>query len=296
MKQSSRKFHLLIVMFGLVVIGLALYNMIWKWQEYGTCIIELEPSNLFTTSNLQNNYEPYGYVAHALGSIDGYMYTNSREAFISSYEKGFRIFEVDMVLLKDRTVFCAHDGKEAWYGLDKKFNETTYSELVSKLCLDKYSTLNGSQLLGLLNEYTDALIITDTKYAHIEILRTLVAEAEQQCPSVLERIIPYIASPHELCELHQIYNFRDYILALYRIRVNNNKIVEFVKDCHISTVMMSWNSRYTDEFKEELSRVGAVTYVYSLNDPKIISSFKQRGVGVYSDSYYPEQEYKNSSR
>ena len=33
----------------------------------GASISEIKLEGLFTTSNLQNNYKPYGYIAHGLG-------------------------------------------------------------------------------------------------------------------------------------------------------------------------------------------------------------------------------------
>jgi len=274
--KKSHIFLLILVMGGVFIAG-------------GMCfLLECAPLNLFTPAILQNNYEPYGYVAHALGSIDGRTYTNSKEAFKLNYKKGFRIFEVDMVLLKDGTVFCAHNNVRLKYGLSKAFAETTMDELSGTLCLGKYTPLNGSQLLNLLNEYKDAYIITDTKYSHIAILKTLVAEAKKEYPSVLNRIIPHIAGVEDLRQLRRIYPFQYYMLALYRSSMTDDQVVKFIKDNHISAVMMWWDSRYTDAFKEKLRRVGAVTYVHSLSDPKKIASFREQGVGVYTDCTFSE--------
>ena len=42
---------------------------------------------------LTSGYNPYGFVAHAFGAIDGRGYTNSLEAFQRNYGRGFRVFE-----------------------------------------------------------------------------------------------------------------------------------------------------------------------------------------------------------
>jgi hypothetical protein len=70
-----------------------------------------------------NQYDPYGFVAHAFGSIDRCVYTNTLEAFLRNYGRGFRVFETDVVRLKDGTALLAHDGLERNYGLDKSFRE-----------------------------------------------------------------------------------------------------------------------------------------------------------------------------
>jgi len=274
---------------GLLLNFLMILVVVGVFIAGGMCyLIESAPINLFTSANIQNNYEPYGYVAHALGSIDGRTYTNSKEAFELNYKKGFRIFEVDIVLLKDGTVFCAHNNVGSKYGLSKSFAETTMGELSGTLCLGKYTPLNGSQLLDLLNEYKDVYIITDTKYSHIAIMKILVAEAKKKYPSVLDRIIPHIAGASDLRQMRRIYPFRYYMLALYRSSMNDDEVVEFVEDSNISAVMMWWDIRYTHEFKERLKRVGAVTYVHSLSDPEKIASFRKQGVGVYTNCSFPE--------
>ncbi len=259
--------------------------------------IQLEPSTLFTSQNLRDNYEPYGYVAHALGGIDGQTYTNSREAFLLNYDKGFRIFEVDLVLLKDGSVFCAHDGNEWKYGLDKSFKKTTADELAGRLCLNKYTPLTGSALLDLMYQHEDAYFILNTKGAHYEILRTLVSEGRERHPSVLDRMIPLITGPGHLYEAAKIYPFKDYMLNTFVCRctpdlswfwhMSESEIIEFVKDSHIRVVMTRWNRQYTPEFKQQMNDAGAVVYVHSLNDADGISRFQDQGVGVFSDGYYP---------
>jgi len=257
--------------------------------SYSNCSITLAPSEIFTLNHLQNEYGNYGYVAHALGSVEDLTYTNCKEAFELSYQKGFRFLEVDLVLLKDGTVFCAHDGQESNFGLDKPFSKTTINELKGKLYRGNYTPLDGSGLLNLLNQYEDAFIILDTKYDHTTIIENLVAEAKRSYPSVIDRMIPLIAGKEDLCEIHnKIYSFKDYVLALYRSNMDNNQVIEFVKDTNINAVMMFWDDRYTYEFRNELEAVNAVTYVHRLNDPEKIESFRQQGVGVFSDGYFPE--------
>lgn len=279
----------------LIILILAFVVVAHFFLTNDQCDVKLEPSDLFTFHNLENNYEPYGYVAHALGSIDGQPYTNSKEAFELSYQSGFRVFEVDLVLLKDGTVFGAHDNHEKHYSLNKSFLEATQDELLDKQYLGKYTPLTGNQLLDLLEKYPDIYLIADPKYEPVKIIETLVSQAKKKYPSVLERLIPHLGGPKELCQFHQIYPFKDYMLALYRAydwklfggSPSNESVVKFVKNHQINAVMMWWEQRYTPEFQEALRKAGAVTYVHSLNDPEKIVSFKEKKVGAYSDGYIP---------
>jgi len=284
----------------MIAVG-AFFIAIWHCVPIPSCSspVEVGPSNLFTFENLRDHYEPYGYVAHAFGNIDGNKYTNSLEAFELNYEKGFRIFEVDLVLLKDGSAFCAHDGAEWMYGLDKPFLETAADELSGVLCLGKYTTLTGSDLVNLVHEYSDAYFILDTKLtawgSRQDIVRALVSEAKERCPSVLDRMIPHIFGPEDLTRVAEIYPFKDYMLALYACKcsgkskylMTNGEVVQFVRDNHIKAVMMWWNNRYTPEFKRQLNDAGAVVYVHSLDDPDVMADFRAKGVGVYSNDYFP---------
>lgn len=86
-------------------------------------------SDPFTREALDRHYMPFGFVAHALGEIDGESYTNSRQAFERSYERGFRVFEADLVQLADGTVWTVHDNYEERYGLSDRFDRLTAEDL-----------------------------------------------------------------------------------------------------------------------------------------------------------------------
>ena len=130
---------------------------------------------------------PYGspsaYIAHELGSIDGYAYTNTVEAFRSSYRKGFRLFECDLVRLRDGTVLVAHDHLEALYGLKKSFRRATARDVAGLRYRGKYTVMNARGLIALLRRYPNARLILDTKWDHLLILKTLVhvADGHRRC-------------------------------------------------------------------------------------------------------------------
>ena len=46
-------------------------------------------------------------IAHAMGGIDGQVYTDSLEAWEENYKRGYRVFEVDLRVLDDATVVCS---------------------------------------------------------------------------------------------------------------------------------------------------------------------------------------------
>jgi hypothetical protein len=111
---------------------------------------------------IASRYDPYGFVAHAFGVIDGHTYTNSLEAFQRSYGRGFRVFEVDVVRLKDGTALLAHNGLEENYGLNKPFREASWAELAGHRYLGRYTILRSQDLVRLLRDHPDAYAILDS--------------------------------------------------------------------------------------------------------------------------------------
>ena len=60
-------------------------------------------------------------IAHALGEADGKIETNSKEAFLTSWQNGFRAVEADFTYTSDGTLVVRHDfEKDGSYSTDKK--------------------------------------------------------------------------------------------------------------------------------------------------------------------------------
>jgi len=114
---------------------------------------------------LAGGYDPYGFVAHAMGSVNGLAYSNSLEAFQRNYARGFRVFECDQVLLADGTALVAHDGLEASYGLDKPFHQATWAELAGHRYLGQLTILRSGDVLQLLADHPDIYVIPDPSTA-----------------------------------------------------------------------------------------------------------------------------------
>lgn len=58
-------------------------------------------------------FTAYRLIAHAMGSIGEQPYTNAYEAMVVNYEKGTRVFEIDLMLTKDRKVVARHEWTES---------------------------------------------------------------------------------------------------------------------------------------------------------------------------------------
>jgi glycerophosphoryl diester phosphodiesterase len=254
--------------------------------------------------SLSSRYDPYGFVAHAFGAIDGYLYTNSLEAFQRNYGRGFRVFECDVVRLADGTALLAHDGLEANYGLNKPFSEATWADLAGHKYLDRYTILRVQELARLLRDHPDMYVILDSKYARVDIYKSMLRYAPER--SLRERIFPHVEDRAELSEFRTVYPLQNYVLALYHTQAQNRYddpiVGDFVNRYRAPAVMMWWRDRdpslslaangresrrYRPSFASALKGLGANVYVHSLGDPTQIQRFWDRGVGVYSDNPFP---------
>jgi glycerophosphoryl diester phosphodiesterase len=254
--------------------------------------------------SLSSRYNPYGFVAHAFGAIDGRLYTNSLEAFRRNYGRGFRVFEVDVVRLADGTALLAHDGLEANYGLNKPFTEATWADLAGHKYLGRYTILRVQELARLLRDHRDMYVILDSKYARLSIYRSMLRYAPER--SLRERIFPHVEDRAELSEFRTAYPLQNYVLALYHTQIRNRYddpiVGDFTSRYRAPAVMMFWRDRnlsislaanarqgrrYRPSFASALKGIGANTYVHSLGDPNQIQRFWDRRIGVYSDDPFP---------
>jgi glycerophosphoryl diester phosphodiesterase len=260
-------------------------------------------------ATIAEQFDPYGFVAHAFGSVDGRAYTNSLEAFERNYARGFRVFEVDHVLLGDGTAFAAHDHTEGSYGLTKHFRESTWADIVraGRKYLGTYTVLRSQEVLRLMIEHPDIYIIGDFKYSRTELLRAYVRQANALGrPDLLERLFPHVATQEELYSHWAYYPLRNYVMALYMTQARGTyedwKTIDFVKRNKVPAVMMWWRDRdpslslienakagrrYRRSFTDGLKAVGAIPYVHSLRDPAQVQRFWDLGIAVYSDEPFP---------
>lgn len=233
--------------------------------------------------------ESHRFVAHAGGSPRGLLqeelYTNSREAFEVSYRNGFRVFELDLILLADGEVLVAHDFHEDEYGLrDGTFPSLTRPELEGRRWRGKYELLFGDDLIALMVEHPDVWIVLDTKLdGHVAIAEALVALAPDD--GVRDRMVPHLASEEHAAALDAIHRFPERMIAMYRWGGNDAQLVDDMQRLGIDDVMMWWDRRWSEEVQAAVEAIGGHVWVHTPEDPAVLEEFVDRGVGVYSDGW-----------
>lgn len=264
----------------------------------------------FDTEQSHDSYLPYGFIAHAFGTLEGQRYTNTMEAFNESYAKGFRVFEVDFIPLQDGTVIAAHDGQEEHYGLaPNQFRTATAADVQNVTFDGEYTVPFAQDIIDLLREHPDVTIIADTKWNLAETYATFAQLADYD-PAVLDRLVPHVGTQDELDAMRAVYPDVQPMFALYRTQntregFTDDQAVEFVERNKINAVMMRSGlydpnltlqennlagNRYTPELAKRLRAASASVYVHSLIDIKDIAQFARQGIGVYSDGTIPQPQ------
>jgi len=102
------------------------------------------------------------FIAHAGGIIEGKVYTNSLEALNNSYEKGFRLFELDIIKTSDGKYVAAHDWRH-WSEITgyQGVLPVTEKEFLKHEIYGKFTPMNMGIINRWFKEHTDAILVTD---------------------------------------------------------------------------------------------------------------------------------------
>lgn len=130
----------------------------------GLSRIDAEP---YIVPRISADYESYKtdtsrFIAHAGGIIDGHIYTNSIEALNENYNKGFRLFELDIRKTSDGKFVAVHHWPE-WHKMvgSTQNKAVSHQEFLSKQILDTYTPLDIDRINDWFRKHEDAILITD---------------------------------------------------------------------------------------------------------------------------------------
>lgn len=231
-------------------------------------------------------------VAHAFGGIDGYTYTNSREAFLHNYELGQRVFEVDLDLTRpENTVVASHD-EGSWRiytGADETM-EYNYENFMSTPVEGKYTALDYRGVIDLMAEYPDVYFITDSKYqdratVFLEFSQ-LVRYAEETDPTVLERLVPQIYHEDMLQWVMDVYPFKSIVYTLYASARTPEQIYDFCESTGVR--MVTHRDELSRETIDMWSELGIIISVHTINDTARAEELMAQGVDLlYTDTLLP---------
>ena len=236
-------------------------------------------------------------VAHALGTVDGVEGLNCLEGFKAYYDKGVRVFEVDLRMTSDGCVVLRHD----WIGnVQDGVDQThipTLDEFLSKPILDKYTPLSFHDLLLLMAQYPDICVITDTKFMDAEPVtvqfHAMLEEAHKLGMTYLfDRMVIQIYSPEHFRVVDGLYHFPHYIYTLYQEEFGQTeeafrRKAVFCEENGIMGVAL-WDEWWDPDYFPIADWRHIKVFVHTVNSPSTAQRLLRGGVtGVYSDTLLP---------
>ena len=232
-------------------------------------------------------------IAHALGAIDSEIYTNSREAFIHSYRRGYRNFEVDVALSSDGEVILEHD----WATPEQYESPArpSYEQFMKRRVRGRYTPIDLNGMIALASEYQDARLILDFKPELAVILPQIVNRFRESAPTAIERLIPQIYHQSDLETALRIYPFRSIIYTLYRTEDSNEEAIRFAREHGIGVIVLS-EPRFDPWLVRRLARDEVAVYVQTVNSAPQVQLYRKWGAaGVMSDILNPDSLCPNAT-
>lgn len=240
------------------------------------------------------SWKNYQVIAHALGGLEGKTYLNSKESFINYYEKGVRLFEVDLAKTEDGVWVCRHSWNNSlgqWEGEGKQV--MTAETFLSTPLYGKYTPMTFKELLLLLKDYPDAFVMLDSKqYSVRNYQRTLEDYSEYleiarmvDAEHVLGQLIPEIYNEAMFPGTAVMYRFPSYIYSLWQeYTVKELKhIAAFCREKKIPAVTVSekyWSEKVQKIFDDK----GILVYIYTVNDQGKARQYLKKGAaGICTD-------------
>lgn len=253
----------------------------------------------------------YRVMAHALGGIDNYDYTNSYEALVENYNEGTRLFEIDLEKSSDGDIVLTH----TWADFRTKYTDIggdEYSPLSTEefknaKIYGKYTPLTFKELLEIMNEVPDFTVIVDSKTFDVDSTNTMyqdmVNEINEINPDLVKRFVPQAYTPDIYDTLDQNFDFDKIIFTLYHYYVDSDgeKIYQFVNDRKVPVVVMHMDNEWATKVITDIYSYASMQgnqdkfkiYIHTVNDMnkanQIINDY--HFFGVYSD-FITEKDFQ----
>ncbi len=241
----------------------------------------------------------YRSVAHALGGLDGKDYLNSIDGFYAAYNKGYRVFEMDLMRTTDNVMVGKHHwGWKLSDPTTKKGEAVSYKKFKSTKIYGKYTPTSLADMFQAMDTYSDFYLMTDSKSDDLAsvkkdfqvIVQTAKDVGKDNYESYLDRLVIQVYNQKMYNTIKEIYPFKHVIYTTYKQRdAAFYKMVRFCKANGIEGVTSPSND-INDYRMDILKEEGLYAYTHDINSSYLTREFMKLGVyGVYSDFLTPAE-------
>ncbi len=225
------------------------------------------------------------YILHAGGDTpDGIIGSNSVDAAEHSYEKGYRVLEIDFCFTSDDRLVCVHDFKN-YYSSSLGKSDITYDEFEEvRHNTYPFTSFTLDYLCEWIRGHRDVIIVTDIKENCVEGARIISEEYHDLKDNFCIQI--YSTSDYDAVKK---LGFDNIILTLYYMNWNEktdtDAIVEFAKSHKLAGITFSAEMvSLVEGYVDALLEAGTPLYVHTVNNEVEHQKLFDMGIwGIYTD-------------
>ena len=222
------------------------------------------------------------------GAINGYTYTNCKEAWIHSYENGVRVFDADASFTSDNRIVLRHE----WHddlGQNGAFDASvpTYEKFMSTPIFGNLTPMSLEMMIDFMADHEDVYVAVDFKDG-VELIRSMVdVFIDSGHQELLDRIIISFYDYDDFEAISSIYGFQNFAIRQYEnLPHNYQELTEFCIDKHIPVCMIKMRYLETDDISILLEN-GIKIFVAVINTEEELKTVQERGAsGIVSDFIY----------
>lgn len=223
-------------------------------------------------------------IAHAGGALDGYVYTNSREALERAAAVGYKFIEVDLIMTSDSVLVAAHSWEDfnRMTGCAEKGGEAPrFSDFVSRKIHERYTPLSADSVNSFFMRNPKLYLVVD-KISSPCVL-------ENYFPDLKERMIVEAFNYDDYCSLID----KGYFRVLYscmasdfnKVLVKNLLFHRFFKGRRIE-----WLALHTSGLNHRFFRFLDRTRCFNIalftvdNYDEILEKYRSRVAMIYTNT------------
>lgn len=239
---------------------------------------------------------PVKTIMHAMGAIDGEVYSNCKEAFEQNYARGHRFFEADFSYTKDNYIVLWHNWNKNQINSGTKLGTVpTRAQFEQMKIYDKYTSLTLEGLLELMDDYPDAYIFMDTKLTDTDDVKkqykTIVSTAESMgLKHVLDRMVVMIYNKSMYSTIKGVYPFKQYVYMMYKAykkQPTKAQVESVASFCEVNAIdyISMWDYWWKEEFMEIANAHGLEVNLHTISSAEDAQKFIEQGVSLITSDY-----------
>lgn len=253
-------------------------------------IVLLLLTSLLFSCMTQGKVEHAQLIAHAGGSIDGNIYTNSMEAMHKAARDGYEFIEFDLMFTSDSVLVAAHSWSEfntmTGYG-HKGDSAPDLKDFISRRIYNRYTPLSAADINEFFSERPDLYLVTD-KVSDSEILSSYF-------PELKERMVVEAFSYKDYCRLVEDGYFR-VMYSCMASDLDDTLMKNLLFDKLFPGKRVEWITLHTSGFESRmfifLNTVRKFNIaLFTVDDYKEIpEKYKNRASMIYTNGIMPNKE------